>query len=93
MGNIVLGFDYHLTRTKVQESTCERDLRTDIVPRLSSKHHIRRVVKEVKYILICVRLAFKYMGMMFTKYLRLILDPNLGEHHHFAHPTRGSIWI
>lgn len=55
------GYEYHLSRSKLQESVCERDLRVDTASSLLAENHTRKVVKDVSYRTVIAKIYFKYM--------------------------------
>lgn len=61
------GYDYHLARSKLQESTCKTVSEVDIVGSLLTENNIRRAVKMVNYILLSVKIVYKYMDKMFRR--------------------------
>lgn len=53
--------DYQLTMSVLQEPTCERDLGIYLLLNLPSENYITRVVQGAKYILVTVKIHFKYV--------------------------------
>lgn len=51
-----LDCDHYLIENKLQASTCERDLGVDTMPSLSLENYIRRIIKEVNYIPLSVKM-------------------------------------
>lgn len=77
-GDIWPEFDYHLTWNKLQESKCERDFGADILPCFLPGNHIRRVVDEVNYMLVTVKIAFRYKDKgLFRKIFTAYMGPKL----------------
>lgn len=66
-------------------------LGVEIVTSLSIEHHIRRIVKEANYLLVNIKIAFKYKDRMLkNKYLRHILVPSRGRSTSLVTPHEGG---
>lgn len=67
--------EYHNGGNTVQELCYER---SDVMPNLSREQRVRRVVREAKYGLVNIKIAFKYMDndvkRIYNPYIRFKLN-------------------
>lgn len=61
------------------KSFYEKNLEVDIMPNLSTEHHVIRVMRKTNYILVSVEITFKFMDneifrKIYTTYIRPKLE-------------------
>lgn len=82
-------FDYDIAGMEFNiESASEMDLWVDISSNLTEAKHTMNIVEEASYLLVTVRIAFKYMNKMFMKILTTYVRPKL----EYAPPAWFSYW-
>lgn len=71
---------------KCQNHAIKGDLRVDFTLSLSTENLIRWIVKEVYYMLVTVKIAFKYMGgdILKKKHKQPIFSPSYTTFHQFC---------
>lgn len=70
------GYDYHLARSKLHETSCEMDFWVNVMPVLSLEHYIRTVY-EMDYLPANVKISLKCRNKMNSEKIYSIYQTQL----------------
>lgn len=65
---------------------CERNLGVAVIPNLLPEHNIRKIEKQVTYILVNVNTFNTWISRSLEEYLQHTSNPYQSMHHQFGYP-------